>query len=54
LRVRDVLAMVGLSRTTLYALMRKGSFPKQVRLKGVRAARWQLSAVQEWIERAVQ
>lgn len=39
----------GLSRSTLYAMMAEGTFPKPVRL-GKRAVGWPEEAVAAWLE----
>ena len=39
LRLREVLARCGLSRSTLYRQMGEGAFPRPLRV-GVRAVRW--------------
>jgi prophage regulatory protein len=44
----QVEALVGLSRSTLYAMMAEGTFPKPVRL-GRRAVGWRASDVAEWL-----
>lgn len=49
LRRYDVEQMVGLSRSTLYAMMAEGDFPKPVKL-GKRAVGWHERDVLEWIE----
>jgi prophage regulatory protein len=48
LRRPEVEARTGLSRSTLYAMIQKGSFPAPVRL-GIRAVGWRETAVAEWI-----
>ena len=48
LRREKVEAMTGLSRSTIYALVRRGSFPKPLRL-GPRAVGWRLADVRDWI-----
>lgn len=48
LRRRAVEDLTGLSRSTIYDLMTKGSFPRPVRLTG-RAVAWPESAVAEWL-----
>jgi prophage regulatory protein len=48
LRVGAVMERTGLSKTTLYRMVRAGSFPKQVQI-GVRCTGWRESAVREWI-----
>ena len=49
LRRREVEARTGLSRSTLYAQMAEGTFPKPVRL-GKRAVGWTESTISEWLE----
>ncbi len=49
LRRREVEARTGLSRSTLYAQMAEGAFPRPVRL-GKRAVGWTESAISEWFE----
>lgn len=48
LRVRDVCAMVGLGRTTIYALEKQGRFPQRIALVG-KAVAWHESEVNEWM-----
>jgi len=45
----DVENLIGLSRSTLYAMMAEGSFPKPVKL-GKRAVGWRASDVHAWLE----
>ena len=52
LRVPDVLARIGMSRSTLYEWMRTGNFPPSVKL-GERAVGWRESDVTAWIESRV-
>lgn len=47
LRRRDVERATGLSRSTLYALMADGKFPRPIRLS-LRAVGWLESDLQEW------
>ncbi|NMZ81356.1 AlpA family transcriptional regulator [Pseudomonas mandelii] len=47
IRLPKVLALVGLSQTTVYEMARKGEFPKQVRLGGNSVA-WVKSEVLQW------
>ena len=49
LRRREVEARTGLSRSTLYAQMAEGAFPRPVRL-GKRAVGWTESTISEWLE----
>lgn len=45
----DVERLVGLSRSTLYAMMAEGSFPKPIKL-GKRAVGWREVDVLDWLE----
>jgi predicted DNA-binding transcriptional regulator AlpA len=47
LRLPEVKAITGLSKTSLYALIRNRSFPAPVRL-GPRAVAWVRSEVRQW------
>ncbi len=49
LRRREVEARTGLSRSTLYAQMAEGTFPRPVRL-GKRAVGWTDSTITRWLE----
>jgi len=49
LRIRDVMAATGLSRSTLYAFIADGKFPKQVSL-GPRCVGWRQVDVDRWID----
>lgn len=39
----------GLSRSSLYAMMQRGEFPRPIRL-GRRAVGWRLSDIERWLE----
>ncbi len=49
LNVKEVSALLGVSRTTLHRLVSAGNFPKPVRV-GKRASRWRQSEVLVWME----
>ncbi len=49
LRRPDVEKATGLSRSTIYAMMAEGSFPKPIRI-AKRAVAWHASDVRAWIE----
>lgn len=54
LTAKQVLAMIGIGRTTLYAMMREGEFPKPIQITKGRVA-WIGSEVEKWVmERAEQ
>ena len=48
LRRKDVEAMIGLSRSTIYKLISQDMFPKPVQL-GTRAVGWRLSDIEDWL-----
>ena len=52
LRLTDVIAMTGLSRSTIYLRMVQGKFPKKINL-GSRDVGWISSEVNEWIEERI-
>jgi len=52
LRRTEVEATIGLGRSSIYAMMEAGSFPKPVRL-GQRAVGWLEHEVQEWLKNRV-
>ncbi|MEL0439215.1 helix-turn-helix transcriptional regulator [Phycobacter sp. K97] len=48
----DVEKMVGLSRSTLYAMIAEGTFPKPIKLDK-RAVGWREDQVQSWLNSRV-
>jgi prophage regulatory protein len=48
LKLVDVSARVGLSRSAIYSLIAQGKFPTQVHI-GPKAARWRKSEIDAWI-----
>lgn len=48
LRLPEVIAKVGLSKSTIYAMIKAGTFPKQRKL-GTRASGWIEEEVDAWI-----
>ncbi|AMO67389.1 phage transcriptional regulator, AlpA [gamma proteobacterium BDW918] len=48
LRRKQIEACTGLSRSTIYALMGEGKFPKPIPLAG-RTVAWTQSSVDKWI-----
>ena len=47
LRMPDVERQTGLSKSTIYALIKKGEFPSSIRL-GSRSSGWLSSEITEW------
>ena len=52
LRLKDVQARVGLSRSTIYVNISNGVFPKPVRI-GARAVAWLSDDISAWIDAKV-
>ena len=52
LRLKDVVELVGLSKTTIWRRMRTGEFPPAIRLGGpqTRAVGWKMTDVEAWLE----
>ena len=48
LSLRQVIAMVGLTKSTIYRLMDAGDFPRPLKL-GSRCVRWLVDDVNAWI-----
>ena len=46
---REVESRFGLSRTTIYRLMREGRFPEPIRI-GDRAVRWREAEIASWLD----
>ena len=53
LRLPNVKASTGLSRSTIYLRISQGTFPKLVKLGG-RAVGWVQTEVQEWLQRQIE
>ncbi len=49
MRSPEVIALVGVSRTTLWRMERDGIFPKRVQVS-VRAVGWRREMVEKWIQ----
>ena len=53
MRLPEVKAVTGLSRSTIYFRIDLGTFPKQVSLGG-RAVGWLENEIQEWLQRQIE
>ena len=51
-RIKDVKNIVGLSRSSIYAMMATENFPKSIPL-GLRSVGWLESDIQDWIDSRV-
>ena len=48
-RLRQLTAIVGLSRSTIYRLVKAGNFPKPIRI-GINSLAWRMDEIHEWID----
>lgn len=53
LRLPEVKSSVGLARSTIYARIEEGTFPKPISL-GPRAVGWLESEIQDWVRQKVE
>lgn len=53
LRLPQVKARTGLSRSTIYLRIAQGSFPRPIRLGGPRAVGWIEVQVESWIAKQI-
>ena len=54
LRLKQVIARTGLSRSTIYALIKKSKFPAQVTLCGGRAVGWVEQEITDYLAQQIQ
>jgi len=54
LRRKQVESRTGLSRSTIYARIAEGSFPRPVNLGGGRAVGWLESEINEWVQARIE
>ncbi len=47
-RMRQLVTLVGLSRSTIYVLVSKGRFPVPIRL-GDKAVGWRIDEIEHWV-----
>ena len=52
IRNREVRSRVGFSNTTIYEKIKKGTFPKPIRI-GDRMVAWDSEAIDSWIEKQI-
>ena len=50
LRLKQVIAITGLPRSTLYLRISERCFPRQIKLGGKKAVGWIESDINDWIE----
>ncbi|MDH5904612.1 AlpA family phage regulatory protein [Vibrio splendidus] len=52
LNVREVMGLVGLGRTSIYALMEQGKFPSSIRV-GAKSVVWRLYEIELWMKQKI-
>ena len=52
LRLNEVIAKTGLSRSTIYAMAKQGKFPKPITL-GARAVAWVEADIDDWLNKKI-
>lgn len=50
LRLKQVAAIVGLGKSSIYRKVQEGTFPKPIKLGSVRASGWISTEVYDWID----
>jgi prophage regulatory protein len=53
IRLDEVIHITGLRKTSIYAAMNAGEFPKSIKITS-RASAWSLSAVNRWVSSRVE
>ncbi|HDR9017870.1 AlpA family transcriptional regulator [Burkholderia multivorans] len=48
MRMKDVVKKIGLCRATVYAMIKRGEFPRPIRI-GERATGWRESELEAWL-----
>ena len=48
IRLPEVIKRTSLSRSTIYAYVKKGEFPKPIKI-GLRAVAWPENAIDDWV-----
>jgi prophage regulatory protein len=48
IRMKELSAMLGIARSSIYRLMKENKFPKQIKLTE-RTVVWRLSVINQWI-----
>lgn len=49
IKLPEVISMTGLSRSSIYLLIKKGNFPSQVKLS-TRSSGWHWKEIHSWLE----
>jgi prophage regulatory protein len=52
LKLTEVIALTGLSRSSVYLAISKGEFPRQISL-GARSVAWVSNEIEDWMESCI-
>lgn len=53
IRIKEVINLTGVPRSTIYLKMKQGEFPKNIKL-GQRSTAWMKSEIDEWMQTCVE
>ena len=53
IRRKEVESITGLSRSSIYAMISSGEFPKPIKI-GIQAVAWPESDIQEWVAKRIE
>lgn len=53
LRLNDVKEITGLSRSSIYLMIKRSEFPQNIALNNYRAVGWLDKDIQDWIEKKI-
>lgn len=53
IRVKDVQNITGVSKSSIYDLMKRGLFPKQIKLSGGKSVAWLELDIVRWIDQQI-
>ena len=54
LRLKQVIARTGLSRSSIYLMIANGQFPRQINLSGSRSVAWIEAEVEAWMKTRIE
>ena len=52
IRLPAVMQMIGMSKPSVYAMIKQGKFPRQIKI-GAKASGWVLSEIEQWISERI-
>ncbi len=54
IRLPELCKKIGMSKPSVYRMMKEGNFPKSIQITGVRSVGWIESDIDRWIEARIQ